>query len=26
MKSYTQRKGRYPHPFVKASDIAGQKD
>jgi len=26
MKSYTEKKGRYPHPFAKASDIARQKD
>jgi ferredoxin len=26
MKSYTKKKGRYPHPFAKASDIARQKD
>lgn len=25
MKSHTKIKGRYPHPFAKASDIAGQK-
>jgi len=25
MKSYTEKKGRYPHPFAKASDIARQK-
>lgn len=25
MKSYTEKKGRYPHPFAKANDIARQK-
>lgn len=25
MKSYTQKKGRYPHPYATAEDIEGQK-
>jgi len=25
MKSYTDKNGRYPHPFATIKDIAGQK-